>query len=49
MSKNTDISKDENKKEEKNSEISAAFVENNTVKKMAWSEKRCLKYAKKWS
>ena len=52
MSKNKEVkqeeNKEENKQENKNSEISAAFVENNTVKKMAWSEKRCLKYAKKY-
>ena len=48
MSRNKKENKEENKQEQKKTEISSAFVENNTVKKMAWSEKRCLKYAKKY-
>ena len=34
--------------EENNNEISNAYVENNKVQKIGWSEKRCLKYAKKY-
>ena len=33
---------------ENENEVSNAFQENNKVQKMSWTEKRCLKYAKKY-
>ena len=48
MSKDQEVKQEDNKKESQSAEISQAFVENNTVQKMAWTEKRCLKYAKKY-